>query len=29
MKFIAIIPARYASSRFPGNPLAKLGGVEM
>ena len=29
MKFIAIIPARYASSRFPGKPLAKLGGVEM
>lgn len=29
MKFVAIIPARYASSRFPGKPLAKLGGVEM
>ncbi len=29
MDFIAIIPARYASSRFPGKPLAKLGGVEM
>lgn len=26
MKFIAIIPARYASSRFPGKPLALLGG---
>ena len=26
MKFIAIIPARYASSRFPGKPLAILGG---
>ena len=26
MKFIAIIPARYASTRFPGKPLAKLGG---
>lgn len=26
MKFIAIIPARYASSRFPGKPLAQLGG---
>lgn len=25
-KFIAIIPARYASSRFPGKPLAVLGG---
>ncbi len=26
MKFVGIIPARYASSRFPGKPLAKLGG---
>ena len=26
MKYIAIIPARYASSRFPGKPLAMLGG---
>lgn len=26
MKFIGIIPARYASSRFPGKPLAILGG---
>lgn len=26
MKFIAIIPARYASTRFPGKPLALLGG---
>lgn len=26
MKFIGIIPARYASSRFPGKPLAMLGG---
>lgn len=26
MKFIAIIPARYGSSRFPGKPLAVLGG---
>ncbi|MGP1472515.1 MAG: 3-deoxy-manno-octulosonate cytidylyltransferase [Prevotella intermedia] len=26
MKVIGIIPARYASSRFPGKPLAKLGG---
>lgn len=26
MKFISIIPARYASSRFPGKPLAVLGG---
>lgn len=26
LKFIAIIPARYASSRFPGKPLAVLGG---
>ena len=26
MKFLAIIPARYASTRFPGKPLACLGG---
>ena len=26
MKTLAIIPARYASSRFPGKPLADLGG---
>lgn len=26
MKVIAIIPARYASTRFPGKPLAMLGG---
>ena len=26
MKFIVIIPARYASTRFPGKPLAMLGG---
>ncbi len=25
MKFIAIIPARYSSVRFPGKPLAKIG----
>lgn len=25
-KFIAVIPARYASTRFPGKPLAMLGG---
>ena len=29
MKFIGIIPARYASSRFPGKPLADLGGLPM
>lgn len=29
MKFIAIIPARYASSRFPGKPLADIGGKPM
>ena len=29
MKFAVIIPARWASSRFPGKPLAKLGGVEV
>lgn len=28
-EFIAIIPARYASTRFPGKPLAKLGGVSV
>lgn len=27
MKFIGIIPARYASTRFPGKPLAMLGGM--
>ena len=26
MKFVGIIPARYASTRFPGKPLAVLGG---
>ena len=29
MKFIGIIPARYASSRFPGKPLAKIGNRTM
>lgn len=29
MKFIAIIPARYASTRFPGKPLADMGGKPM
>lgn len=29
MKFIAVIPARYASTRFPGKPLAQLGGKTM
>ena len=29
MNFIGIIPARYASSRFPGKPLALLGGKPM
>lgn len=28
-KFIGIIPSRYASSRFPGKPLAKIGGMTM
>ena len=27
--FIGIIPARYASSRFPGKPLVKIGGKSM
>ena len=26
MKFLALIPSRYASTRFPGKPLALLGG---
>lgn len=29
MRFIGIIPARYASTRFPGKPLAMLGGMPM
>ena len=29
MKFIGIIPARYASTRFPGKPLVDLGGKPM
>ena len=29
MKFAAIIPARYGSSRFPGKPLAKIKGKSM
>lgn len=29
MKYTAIIPARYASSRFPGKPLALIGGRPM
>lgn len=29
MKFIGIIPARYASSRFPGKPLAMIGDLTM
>ncbi len=29
MRVLAIIPARYASTRFPGKPLAKLGGVSV
>lgn len=29
MKFLGIIPARYASTRFPGKPLAMLGGKYM
>lgn len=28
-KFIGIIPARYASTRFPGKPLVKIGGKSM
>ena len=29
MKFVAIIPARYASSRFPGKPLVDMNGKTM
>ena len=29
MNYIGIIPARYASTRFPGKPLADLGGKPM
>lgn len=29
MKALAIIPARYASTRFPGKPLAMIGGMSM
>jgi 3-deoxy-manno-octulosonate cytidylyltransferase (CMP-KDO synthetase) len=29
VKFVVIIPARYASTRFPGKPLAELGGTPM
>lgn len=28
-KFVAIIPARFASTRFPGKPLAKIGDMSM
>lgn len=29
MKFLGIIPARYASTRFPGKPLAMIDGISM
>ena len=29
MSFIAIIPARYSSTRLPGKPLADIGGKPM
>ncbi len=29
LKFAGLIPARYASSRFPGKPLADIGGMTM
>ncbi len=29
IRFIGIIPARYASSRFPGKPLAMIGGMSV
>ena len=28
-RFAVLIPARYSSSRFPGKPLAKIGGIPM
>ncbi|MGQ2811484.1 cytidylyltransferase domain-containing protein, partial [Leptospira interrogans] len=28
-KILGVIPARYASSRFPGKPLAKIGDKTM
>lgn len=29
MKVLVLIPARYASTRFPGKPLAQIGGIPM
>ncbi|MCM1452224.1 MAG: 3-deoxy-manno-octulosonate cytidylyltransferase [Clostridium sp.] len=29
MEFVGLIPARYASTRFPGKPLAELGGMSV
>ncbi len=29
LRFVAIIPARYASTRFPGKPLVDIGGKTM
>ena len=29
LKFVALIPARYGSTRFPGKPLADIGGKTM
>lgn len=29
MNYVVLIPARYESTRFPGKPLAKIGGTEM
>ena len=29
LRFVAIIPARYASTRFPGKPLVKIAGKTM
>jgi 3-deoxy-manno-octulosonate cytidylyltransferase (CMP-KDO synthetase) len=29
LSFIGIIPARFASTRFPGKPLAMLGSMTM
>ncbi|MGL4228536.1 MAG: cytidylyltransferase domain-containing protein, partial [Tannerellaceae bacterium] len=29
MKFLGVIPARFASTRFPGKPLVKIGNRTM
>ena len=29
LRYVALIPARYASTRFPGKPLVNIGGKTM